>query len=393
MTSPDIFREQTRAWLEENCPYGVRGRSDVPFGSTKVPLQPDAQLWLDLMVAKGWTVPTWPREYGGAGLGKEEYRILIEEMQRINAPPPLSGRCVNYIGPTILEFGTDEQKAKWLPICAGGKGAWAMGYSEPGAGSDLASLSTKAVRDGDHWVLNGSKIWTSDATVCDYIYVLARTSPEKPKHQGISLILVDMNQRGVQVSPIKLISGDATFCEVFLDNAIAPLDDLIGGIDNGWTVGKRLLQFERSTHAGINISGSEGGRDRVDYVHGLVMKHQARTDGSIADTSIRDRLTRYKMTRQAVETTRRRVVEETKAMAPGFGSSAVKLSNALNVKEGDELIMEAMGSEGFRWEDSTDQEDMHAMQRWLHQKHMTIAGGTQEVQMNIIAKRVLGLPD
>ena len=392
MSDTEAFRASTRAWLEENCPQGVRKPEGyVPIGSSKIPLERDTQLWLDRMVAKGWTTPTWPTEYGGAGLNKDEYKVLIEELQRIRARPPLTGRCVNYIGPTILEFGTDEQKARWLPICSAGKGAWAMGYSEPGAGSDLANLNLRAVRDGDRWVLNGSKIWTSDATNCDYIFVLCRTSPHKPKHEGISLVLVDMAQPGVKVSPIKLISGDATFCETFFDDAIAPIDDLIGGVDNGWAVGKRLLQYERSTHAGINTSGSDGVREGADYVRDLVVKYLGDREGRIKDGSIRDQLTRYRMTRAAVSATRQRVVEEVQALAPGFTSSVVKLSNALNVRDGDELVMVAMGSSGLRWED--ENEDVGAMKRWLHQKHMTIAGGTQEVQMNIIAKRVLGLPD
>ena len=387
------FRDETRVWLAENCPQSVRQLGYIPIGSTKIELELDTKLWLDRMVDKGWTTPTWPKEYGGAGLSKEEYRVLIEELQYINARPPLTGRCVNYIGPTILEFGTDAQKAKWLPVCSAGKGAWAMGYSEPSAGSDLASLNTRAEKDGDNWVINGSKIWTSDATKCDYIFILCRTSPDKPKHQGISLILVDMRQPGVKVSPIQLISGESPFCETYFDNAIAPIDDLIGGVDNGWTVGKRLLQYERSTHAGINTSGSEGGRDRSDYVQELVMKHQARQENSIENRDVRDHLVRYQMTRQSIECTRQRVVEETKALAPEFASSAVKLSNALNIQDGDELIVNAMGSDGFRWDDVEDEEARSAMKRWLYQKSLTIAGGTQEVQLNIIAKRVLDLPD
>jgi len=393
MSDLEQFRRETRAWLEANCPPGARGPGYVPIGSTRIPLEPDTQLWLERMVEKGWTTPTWPKEYGGAGLDKDEYKILIEELQRTGARAPLTGRAVNYIGPTILEFGTDEQKARWLPLCSGGKGAWAMGYSEPGAGSDLANLSTRAVKDGDNWIINGSKIWTSDATNCDYIFILCRTSPDKPKHQGISLILVDMHQPGVKVSPIQLISGESDFCETFFDNAIAPVDDLIGGVDNGWTVGKRLLQFERSTHAGINTSGSEGGRDRSDAVQDLVLQHQGNEDGTVSDTDIREWLTRYRMERQSIEITRQRVVAETKAHAPGFASSAVKLSNALNVQDGDELIMAAMGTQGYEWQPEGSRQSNTAMKRWLYQKSLTIAGGTKEVQMNIIDKRVLGMPD
>ena len=388
------FRAETRAWLEENCPPGARGPGYVPIGSTTIELEPDTRLWLDRMIEKGWTVPTWPKEYGGAELDKDEYRVLIEELQRIDARPPLTGRCVNYIGPTILEMGDDAQKAKWLPICARGEGAWAMGYSEPGAGSDLASLSLKAERDGDNWVLNGSKIWTSDATYCDYIFVLARTSPEKPKHEGISLILVDMHQEGVQVSPIKLISGESPFCETHFDNAIAPLEDVVGGVDNGWTAGKRLLQFERSTHAGINTSGSQGGREVTNTVRDQVVNYVGLVDGRLADSDMRDQLLDFELNTAAQRLTQKRAVEESKARAPGFTSSAVKLTNALNIKAGDELVISAMGSNALRWDPSTaDEKELKTAKAWLYQKSLTIAGGTQEVQMNIIAKRVLGLPD
>ena len=204
-------REETRVGIEENCPPGARGSGQIPFGSRQVELEADTALWLERMAEKGWTVPTWPKAYGGAGLERDHYEVLIDELKKAGARTPLTGRGVNYIGPTILEFGTDAQKQKWLPICARGEGAWAMGYSEPGAGSDLASLNTRAVRDGDRYLLNGSKMWTSDATLCDYIFVLVRTSPEKPKHEGITLMLVDMHQPGVKVSPIQLISGASPF--------------------------------------------------------------------------------------------------------------------------------------------------------------------------------------
>ena len=394
MSDLTTFRQETRAWLEENCPAGARGPGYVPIGSSKIELEPDTRLWLDRMIEKGWTVPTWPREYGGAELNKDEYRILIEELQRIDARPPLTGRCVNYIGPTILEMGDDAQKAKWLPICARGEGAWAMGYSEPGAGSDLASLSTRAVREGDHWVVNGSKIWTSDATKCDYIFVLCRTSPEKPKHEGISLLLVDMHQPGVRVSPIKLISGESPFCETYFEDAIVPLEDVVGGVDNGWTAGKRLLQFERSTHAGINTSGSQGGRVVENKVRQQVVDYVGLSEGRLADADFRERLLGFEINTAAQRLTQQRAVEESQARAPGFTSSAVKLTNALNIKEGDELVVSAMGS-GVLRSDPNDAvpHELHTMKTWLYQKSLTIAGGTEEVQLNIIAKRVLGLPD
>ncbi|MBV1876571.1 MAG: acyl-CoA dehydrogenase family protein [Pseudomonadales bacterium] len=391
----DTFRQETRTWLEENCPDGAKGSGQIPFGSRSVELEPDVRLWLERMAGRGWTVPTWPKEYGGAELDRDEYKILIEELKRVGARTPLTGRGVNYIGPTILEFGTPEQKARWLPICAQGKGGWAMGYSEPGAGSDLASLSTQAVKQGDNYIINGRKTWTSDAVDCDYIFALVRTSPEKPKHDGISLVLIDMHQQGVQINPIRLISGSSPFCETLFEDAIVPTDDLIGGIDRGWTVGKRLLQFERSTHAGINISGSQGGRTEKSRMPELVKKYVGVEDGKIADNNMRNRLIQHEMNNQVQGITQRRALAELRSRAPGFTSSVVKLSNALNVQDGDELAIAAMGQQGFRWdtEGGASQKEVNTLKRWLYQKSLTIAGGTKEVQLNIIAKRVLGLPD
>ena len=395
MEELEAFREQTRDWLETNCPPMARGTGYVPIGSRSVDLHPELSLWLGRMIEKGWTVPTWPRKYGGADLGHDEYKILIEELKRIDARPPLTGRGVNYIGPTILELGTDDQKARWLPICARGEGAWAMGYSEPGAGSDLASLSTKAEKRGDQYWLNGRKTWTSDAADCDYIFVLARTSLQKPKHEGISLILVDMHQEGVSVSPIPLLSGASPFCETVFEDAVASSEDIIGGVNNGWAVGKRLLQFERSTHAGINISGSQGGLTQDSRLPDLVRKYVGTSDGKVADFAIRERLLKYEMNTKSQQITQRRAIEELEARAPAFTSSAVKLTNALNIQAGDELLMDSMGPSGYRWdvESGATEEELKALRNWLYQKSLTIAGGTKEIQLNIIAKRVLGLPD
>lgn len=388
------FREETRVWIEENCPPGARGSGQIPFGSRQVELEADTALWLERMAEKGWTVPTWPKAYGGAGLERDYYEVLIDELKKAGARTPLTGRGVNYIGPTILEFGTDAQKQKWLPICARGEGAWAMGYSEPGAGSDLASLNTRAVRDGDRYLLNGSKMWTSDATLCDYIFVLVRTSPEKPKHEGITLMLVDMHQHGVKVSPIQLISGASPFCETHFEDAVVSVDDVIGGVDRGWTVGKRLLQFERSTHAGINISGSQGGRSEESKMPEWVGDYVPKVSGKLSDPALRKWLTEFEMNSHAQRLTQRRAIEELSSRAPGFTSSAVKLTNALNIQNGDELLVAAMGHQGLRWDVQTaDQQELAVLQKWLYQKSLTIAGGTKEVQLNIIAKRVLGLPD
>jgi alkylation response protein AidB-like acyl-CoA dehydrogenase len=345
------------------------------------------------MAARGWTVPTWPREFGGAELTPAQYLVLLEELRRIDARPPLTGRGVNYIGPTLLDFGTPEQKARWLPGMARGDGGWCMGYSEPGAGSDLANLSTRAVLDGDRYIINGRKIWTSDAVESDYIFALVRTDPNAPKHDGISLILIDMQQPGVHVRPIRLISGSSPFNETLFEDAVARRDDVVGPLNKGWTVGKRLLQYERSTHAGINISGTQG-RVFEAPLPDIIRRYTGEADGRIADPAQRAALTRHEMNQHAYRLTQRRVIEETQARAPGFASSAVKLSGALLAKERTELHIAAMGFKGVGWEgDAFDDEELSATRAWLRQKSATIAGGTAEVQLNIIAKRVLGLPD
>ena len=388
------FRLETRTWLQTNCPEGAKGPGQTAWGSSKIVLERDVALWLERMSERGWTAPTWPKEYGGADLENDLYPILIQELMAIGARTPLTGRGVNYIGPTILELGTDEQKEKWLPGISRGEGGWAMGYSEPGAGSDLASLSTRAEKVGDEYLINGRKTWTSDAMDCDYIFVLARTSDDKPKHQGISLVLVDMDQPGVEIHPIRLLSGASPFNETVFNDAIADSADVIGGVDNGWSAGKRLLQFERSTHAGINTSGSQGGRNTRDDTKEIVLKYSPIESGRLADSATRARLLEFQMKKAAQSLTQKRTIEETRARAPGFTSSAVKLSNALIEQERDEMIVQVMGSLGIGWsgEPFSDQE-IDATRTWLKQKSLTIAGGTKEVQLNIIAKRVLGLPD
>ena len=388
------FRTETRTWLRQNCPAGARGPGQTAWGSSKIRLEKDVALWLARMSERGWTVPTWPKEYGGADLSNDLYPVLVEELIKLEARTPLTGRGVNYIGPTILELGTEEQKLKWLPGIARGEGGWAMGYSEPGAGSDLANLATKAELVGDEYLINGRKTWTSDAMDCDYIFVLARTNQEKPKHQGISLILVDMHQDGVEVNPIRLLSGASPFNETIFENATASSTNVVGGVDAGWTAGKRLLQFERSTHAGINTSGSQGGMSNKNEISEIVKKYSTFQDGRILSTSTRTRLINYEMKKIAQSLTQKRTIEETKARAPGFTSSAVKLSNALIEQEGDELAIEAMGVKGVGWSGSAFQDkELEQTRTWLRQKSLTIAGGTKEVQLNIIAKRVLELPD
>ena len=255
MSDLDTFRKEARSWLQANCPEGARGPGQIASGSTKIKLEPDVAQWLARMAERGWTAPTWPTEYGGGGLTPAEARVLQDEMARIHARPPLMGMGLAMIGPTLLEFGTADQRQRHLPKIVRGEVQWCQGYSEPGAGSDLASLRTRAQADGDQFVINGQKIWTSGGMSADWMFALVRTDPDAPKHDGISFVLFTMDQPGVTVRPIRLISGNSPFCETFLDNVIASKADLVGELNKGWTVAKRLLQFERS-----GIGGLSGGQ-------------------------------------------------------------------------------------------------------------------------------------
>ena len=257
----DEFRKETKAWLAKNCPAGARGPGPVSNGSTKIKItDPDTLTWLDRMIEKGWTVPNWPTEYGGGGLDKARYVILLEEMRAIKARPALSSFGTSMIGPTLLDMGTTEQKQKHLPRIARAEVEWCQGYSEPGSGSDLASLRTRADDHGDHFVINGQKIWTSGAHHADWMFCLVRTDFDAPKHSGISFVLLPMNQPGVTVKPIQLISGESPFNETFFDDAFASKTDLVGELNKGWSVGKRLLQHERSGMEAL-VSGSASADD------------------------------------------------------------------------------------------------------------------------------------
>ena len=216
MTNLENFRQETKDWLNENCPPEMRKPGEVCWGGRNPRFShKDQEIWLERMGQKGWTCPTWPKEYGGGGLTKEENIILQEELFEIGARPALASFGIWMLGPALLEFASEEQKLEHIPNIVQGKIWWCQGYSEPGSGSDLASLSTKAVLDGDNYIVNGQKIWTSNANYSDMIFCLVRTGPQEPKHDGISFMLIDMDQTGVEVKPIKLISGKSPFCETF----------------------------------------------------------------------------------------------------------------------------------------------------------------------------------
>ena len=254
MEALEEFRSSVRSWLEENSPPGLRGRmgddlSAYQGGTKTPPPYPESAAWLEMMAQKGWTVPTWPREYGGGGLNKQEAKILIEEMTRLQLPPPVTGFGITMIGPTMLQYGTEEQKRRHIPPIVRGEIRWCQGYSEPNAGSDLASIQTKAVVDGDDYILNGQKIWTSGGNMADWIFMLVRTDWAVKKQAGITFLLADLNTPGIDIRPIKLISGASIFCEVFFEDVRVPQADVLGTVNGGWDVAKALLGHERTSIA------------------------------------------------------------------------------------------------------------------------------------------------
>ena len=393
MSDLSTFRQETRAWLEAYCPPGARGPGEVSNGSSKLTIQdPDTRLWLERMVEKGWTVPDWPKEYGGGGLSKDEFVVLFEEMKRIKARPALSSFGVAMIGPTLLEYGTEAQKQRHLPKIARAKVEWCQGYSEPGAGSDLASLQTRAVLDGDNYVINGSKIWTSGAHNADWMFILVRTDPDASKHDGISFMLLPMDQPGVEVNPIRLISGESPFNQVFFNNTLAARDDLVGELNKGWTVGKRLLQHERSGMNALLDGGTETGQSKLSN---LARESLGEVDGKIADAEMRDRVLHHDMDMRSLGLTMRRVVEESAdGSTPGPATSIFKVMSTDLEKIYYDLATSLRGTQGFGWEgDSFTESERFDLRKLLSSRAASIYSGSNEIQRNIIAKRVLGLPD
>ncbi|MEQ8860098.1 MAG: acyl-CoA dehydrogenase family protein [Pseudomonadales bacterium] len=391
---PQDFRAELRDWLEDNCPKSIRTpmpADEYPGGGRRAEFKnPESRLWLDRMAERGFTVPMWPTEYGGAGLAKDQNRVLQEELRRINARPALVGMGISMIGPALLEYGNDEQKAEHLPKIAGGDIWWCQGYSEPNAGSDLASLRTSAVEDGDDYVINGQKIWTSGADKADWMFCLVRTDPKAPKHQGITFILFDMTSPGVSVKPILLISGLSPFCETFLENVRVPKRNVVSEVGKGWTVAKRLLQYERTSIGGIG-----GGSQKTVTLEELAEQYLGKADGRISNPDLRRDVLRHRMNDRAFGLTMKRSQEESAAgIAPGALSSMFKYYGTEQNKGRFELMLAMMGSQALGWEGKGFADaELDVTRGWLRSKANSIEGGTSEVQLNIIAKRILGLPD
>jgi len=397
MSELETFRTEVRAWLEENCPQSLRGSpvtdedSSIWGGRRAKWTNPDAKLWLDRMAAKGWTAPTWPREYGGGGLSSAEARVLQQELGRIRARPALMSFGLWMLGPVLLEYANEEQKKEHLPKIVRGEIRWCQGYSEPGAGSDLASLRTQAVDKGDHYLVNGQKVWTSYADQADWIFCLVRTDNTK-KHEGISFLLFDMKTPGVEARPIKLISGASPFCETFFTDVKVPKTNLVGRLNGGWDIAKRLLQYERQNISSGGFGG--GGNGGYDLEH-AALDYVGADAGRIADLELRSRICAHKMEARAFALTVRRAEEEAKqAKGPSAAVSIIKYAAAKINQDRTELLVEALGHQGLGWEgEAFKPAELAATRGWLRAKGNSIEGGTSEVNLNVVAKRVLGLMD
>lgn len=397
MTDLDAFRAETKNWLEANCPASMRTpmpEEETVWGGRRAEYpNPDAKLWLDNMASRGWTVPTWPTEYGGGGLTHEENRVLAEELARIKARPALNSFGIWMLGPALLEYASEEQKRRFLPPIARGEIRWCQGYSEPNYGSDLAGLQTKAEDQGDHYLVNGAKIWTSYANHADWIFCLVRTKPDVPKHEGISFLLFDMDSPGVTTSPIPLISGASPFCQTFFDNVSVPKENLVGELNKGWTIAKRLLQHERQMISGIGGNSALGGGNRS--LSTQAKNYVGERDGQIDDHALRSDVTHHNMNDRAFQLTLARSAQEAASgNANGHLASMFKYYGSEQNKRKFELMLQTMGSQSVGWEgDAFSSGELNTTRSWLRSKANSIEGGTSEVQLNVIAKRVLGLPD
>jgi alkylation response protein AidB-like acyl-CoA dehydrogenase len=391
------FRADTRRWLLENAPESMftpaRSEEDICWGGKKARYPADVRQWLERMSERGWTAPTWPKEYGGGGLSAAEAKVLQEEMRSLKLRPALAGFGLTMIGPLLLHEGSEEQKGEHLPKIVRGEIRWCQGYSEPGAGSDLAGLQTRAVADGDDFVINGQKTWTSYADRADWMFILVRTDPSAPKHAGISFVLMDMSSPGVSARPIRLISGYSPFCETFLQDVRVPRRNVVGKVNGGWPIAKKLLGFERTMIADVFLERDDAtGSDRV---LDLARRYVGPDDGPIADPAIRDRIVQLKLDQACLDLTLQRAKDSAKAgHAPGPESSIFKYYGTELNKRRNELLLAILGPQSIGWEgEGFDDRALKVTREWLRSRANSIEGGTSEIQLNIIAKRVLGLPD
>ena len=389
------FREEIAVWLRDNCPESQRQpivREEQIWGGRRRQFpSEDAKAWFEACRDRGFTAPEWPAEYGGGGLNAEQAKVLSQEMNRLGCRPPLYCQGLWMLGPALLVYGNEEQKKQHLTAICRGEIRWAQGYSEPSAGSDLANLKTKAEDCGDHFLVNGTKIWTTKADEADWIFCLVRTSDSTPKQAGISFLLIDMESEGVSTSPIPLISGESEFCQTFFDNVKVPKANLVGELDGGWAVAKELLKHERKMMAAFEGMLEKPAMELLELAHYAVGSDE---NGRLKDAELRSDISQHLMREKALGQLGERIYWQGKAKQTD--PRLPLLMKHLGTSEAqakDELIMRALGEEGLSMDDPTVSQGLRKMvKQWAFNKSLTIAGGTSEVQLNIIAKRALGMP-
>ena len=398
MSELENFRKETGEWLDANAPEFAKkpykDSDEICWGGAHWEFaEPGEKQWLERMAEKGWTAPQWPKKYGGGGLSKEEDKILSQEMRKRRLRPPLIGFGLSMIGPLLLQEGSEALCEEHLPKIIRGEIRWCQGYSEPGSGSDLASLRTRADRDGDDYILNGQKVWTSYADKADWMFILVRTDPDATKHTGISFLLMNMTSPGVEAKPIQLISGYSPFCETFLSDVRVPTSNLVGTENDGWRLAKALLGHERTMIAGFGTGTGGGGKGET--ISERAKRYAGEEDGRLADPILRDKIAAGEMDQRAFELTMARSRDGMKAgHKPGPETSFFKLHGTeINMRR-NELEMQIAGPQAIGWDgEGFDDRELGTARAWLRSRGNSIEGGTSEVQLNIIAKRVLGLPD
>jgi alkylation response protein AidB-like acyl-CoA dehydrogenase len=389
--TPDqqAFRERVRSWLKANIPPEWKA-----LGSTEVPRAEAYELgrrWQRTLFDGGFIGVTWPREYGGQGLTFVEEMILHEEMALQKAPPILNILGVGMAGPTIIAYGTEEQKQRYPAKILSCEEIWCQGYSEPNSGSDLAALQTRAVKDGDHYVINGQKVWTSLAHVADWMMLLARSDPDAPKHKGISYFLLDMHAPGVTVKPLKQMTGDAEFNEVFFDNVRVHERQVLGEVNNGWAVGLTTLMYERlALGFGLQV------RLRIALESLIEMGRRVEKTGRAVtrDPELRKKLAQLWIDTEALKYWGARAITKLRrGELPGPEASAGKMGWVETHQKLQELAMEIEGPYAQLVKGSDRAIDGGVWQYgFLRSRANSIEGGTTEIQKNIIGERVLGLP-
>lgn len=381
----EAFRAEVAQWLAEHYPVILRD----PLADTQAQAAAERD-WHRLRATRGWLAPTWPPEYGGAGYDAERARVLARELRRAGVRPPPISAGLSLLGPVLLARGSETQKRRHLPGIARDEVRWCQGYSEPGAGSDLASLTTRATLDGEHYVVDGQKIWTSHADQADWMFCLVRTDPDAPKHEGISFLLIDMKSPGIAVAPIRLISGPSAFCQTFFDAVRVPRENLVGRPGDGWAIARELLQHERRALGSIG----RGDLGRARSLPELARQQLGEEEGRIADPVLRAQVAQCELDSLALRLTMARAADEAAAGQGGeHVASMLKLWGSELTNRRHELMMTLLGADGLGWEGpGFDPADLRTTRQWLRAKGNSIEGGTNEIQRNLIAKRFLELP-